>query len=299
MQDITSGKLALNSYEAPDAIGRTCHFNCKRRVHMVSHLKEVHGISEDSYALAIAKDSLRSSGRSFWGCGFCVTLFISFSDRIRHIAKQHFEAGMTIEDWDVRKVIKGLLSQRMVNQAWKPELGGETGFSQPGTAWHASNTDRLQYLLEMGASNLHDGYSLAKAAYEASGIGSSHRNQGDLMSPFRSQPLPTHTSLLNSVPQGTRTDVSHSPLISQAGQSSTQAAFDIARYHSTAFQDPPLPFSSDYRLSPMHIQHSDFLDSTIGQTTTHQPQGLDERAHPTEYPIEVDDVFDDIVHWDG
>ena len=293
-----SGKPALTGYEALKVRGFNCHFNCKRRVHMVSHLKETHGSTEDSHALAIAKDSLRSSGRKFWSCGFCVTLFLSFSDRIKHIAKQHFEVGTTMDDWDVSKVIRGLLSQPLVNEAWNIESGGDTEFSRPEMAWHASNTDRLQSQLEMGASNRHDGYSLAEAAYEASDMGSGSCTQSDLMTPFQSQPLPANYSMLNPIPLGMQMNLVHSPFISQEGQSSSQTAFDTVPEQSTTYQDPRLPFSSGSKLNPTNLRYLDFTDSTIGQTTTTEPQGLDERAHPTEHSFQARNEFDDIMSWD-
>ena len=266
---------------------------------MVSHLKEAHRITENSRALAIAKESLRSSGRKFWACGFCVTVFSSFSDRIKHLAKQHFEAGMMIDAWDTSKVIKGLLLQPIVDQAWEVEMGDQHGVPRPEMSWHASNTGRVQTQLEMGASSGYEGYSLAKAAYEASQIGSGISNQSDLMSPFQSQHLPAHNPMLNPMPPRMQTDVVYAPSMNQHGLGSTQTASNSAHNHSTAFQDPWPPSSGGSGFNLPHTRYSGFSSSTSGQTTTHEPQGFDGRAHLTEHSFQEREEFDDIVRWGG
>lgn len=90
-------------------------------------------------------------------------------------------------------MIKGLLLQPGIVEAWDVEMATHHGFEQPERVWQASTIGDLQARLEMGPSNEQSPQSLAKAAYEASWGASS------VQSPYQHQLLPAQSSSLHGV----------------------------------------------------------------------------------------------------
>ena len=145
----------------------TCHFVCKRRDQMVKHLSNSHAFYDDAGALLLAKQWLQGSGRRFWSCGFCVILFWTFQERLKHIADEHLEKGKSVRDWDMTNVIKGLLSQPHVYDSFELEVEARPGLSRSELSWQASNLEDLQLQLEFGPTAERDASFLAKAAFDA------------------------------------------------------------------------------------------------------------------------------------
>lgn len=76
---------------------------------------------------------------------------------------KHFERGRTLDEWDITKVIEGLLLQpRMVN-VWKTPLGwGSSEFT-----WNTDAVKILQHNLELGPSDPEHAVVLARAVCKA------------------------------------------------------------------------------------------------------------------------------------
>ncbi|KAL2042574.1 hypothetical protein N7G274_004333 [Stereocaulon virgatum] len=127
-------------------------FSCKRRYDMVRHLKKVHGVDSKAEGEAMAGKWKQTLDKSAWACGFCLTTFSNFQDRLRHL-QLHFEQGKTMDNWSTTLVIQGLLQQPSILEAWKAKLvdvlpGSETW----QFVWKEPTVKELQYRLEMGPS---------------------------------------------------------------------------------------------------------------------------------------------------
>ena len=135
---------------------------------MVTHLRKIHAIHK-SQGEAIAMKFKQSVKKQAWSCGFCVNTFITFHDRMSHIAAQHFERGQTIAEWDTTKVIQGLLRQVGMIKAWTEKLASLHIWEVDNIniIWGGDVITTLQHHLEVGPSDHKSAVSLAEAAYTA------------------------------------------------------------------------------------------------------------------------------------
>ncbi len=162
-----------SSQEAPQMIGRkteihrVCDFSCKRRDHMVTHLNERHEIHKVAQARTLADQWRRTTGKMFWSCGFCVCLFTSFAERLKHIGSEHYEQNQTYDEWDSTRLIRGLLLQPGVQRAWDAILATGPIHHCSELVWDRRTIEEIQYRLEMGPSPIQSAESLAMAAYKA------------------------------------------------------------------------------------------------------------------------------------
>ena len=117
---------------------------------MVTHLDRVHGIYDRTQGEAVATMWKYCTPKQTWACGFCVSTFSTFSERLKHL-QAHFEHGMTLDDWDSSKVIQGLLEQPALKEVWKAKVatlmpGAETW----SFVWKNPDLKYLQRKLEEG-----------------------------------------------------------------------------------------------------------------------------------------------------
>lgn len=84
---------------------------------MTKHFSKCHEVYDTARACTLAKNWLRGSGRQFWSCGLCVSLFRSLQERLKHIEVEHFRRHESIDGWNVTNVIHGLLKQPGVCEA--------------------------------------------------------------------------------------------------------------------------------------------------------------------------------------
>ena len=124
-------------------------------------------VSERAIGESLADKWRRDQGKRFWACGFCVTLFLSFTDRLRHICKEHYDQGQKLEEWDANNVIRGLLLQPRVDGPWKSLVDAHCFHSASELTWKSSELKDLQYKLEIGPTDGRSGEHLAKVAYSA------------------------------------------------------------------------------------------------------------------------------------
>ncbi len=134
---------------------------------MVNHLSKIHGISAKSQGEAIAAKWKYTVEKQAWSCGFCVNTFVTFNDRLSHIATEHFELGQTIDGWDATKVIQGLLQQPGITKAWEEQIASVPTWERPEITWEKDAVVELQHDLEVGPNDEKSALNLAEAAYMA------------------------------------------------------------------------------------------------------------------------------------
>ena len=162
-----------SSQEAPQMINETtethraCNFSCKRRDHMVTHLNRRHEIHNVAQARISADQWRCTTGKMFWSCGFCIRLFTTFAERLKHIGSEHYERRQTYEEWDTTKLIRGLLLQPGVQRAWDAILATGPVHHFEEFVWDRRTGEETRYLLEMGPSPTQSAESLAMAAHKA------------------------------------------------------------------------------------------------------------------------------------
>ena len=152
---------------------QACHqwlsdsFSSKRRHELVYHLRKVHGIESKHQGESIAVKWKNTVEKQAWSCGFCVTTFTSFNERLSHIATQHFERGQTIDEWDTTKVIQGLLRQPGLIESWEGKLRSLQFWEIEDIMWESHAIVDIQHDLEVGPSDEKRAIDLVEAAYMA------------------------------------------------------------------------------------------------------------------------------------
>ena len=104
-----------------------------------------------------------------WSCGFCVIALANFEDRLSHIAL-HFENGQTMDEWDITKVIRGLLHQPGVIKAWEERMASQPEGQTEFRYWKQGRIKALRRDLEVGPNSKKAARDLAEAAFAASEV---------------------------------------------------------------------------------------------------------------------------------
>ncbi|KAI3325614.1 hypothetical protein HD806DRAFT_490777 [Xylariaceae sp. AK1471] len=100
------------------------------------HHKEDHGCkscTHDKDPSCIVGPPVKSA----WGCGFCIAFLESWEIRVNHL-ETHFQEGCKTAEWDLSKVIQGLLLRPFVKDAWESLMAQEHGCSEqewPVSEW--------------------------------------------------------------------------------------------------------------------------------------------------------------------
>ncbi len=136
--------------------------SCKRRADLVKHLRNYHEVENKAQGEGIADTWKETTNKQAWSCGFCIYLFHTFGDRLQHIAK-HFEDGQTLNEWDITKVIDGLLKQPGLTNIWRMPLD----WKFKDISWKKDAVKRLQHDLELGPSDPRHAQALVQAVYDA------------------------------------------------------------------------------------------------------------------------------------
>ena len=133
------GHLDAHSVQQCITKGRTY----SRKANLVKHLEEVHRIQDGS---ALAEAWRIAFKKRYFSCGFCIILFDNINDQLNHIDIHHFRQLEDICNWDMTKVIKGLLLQSGVDIAWHDI---STDYAESGFSWDISCNRDLQLRLEL------------------------------------------------------------------------------------------------------------------------------------------------------
>ena len=144
-------------------------FTCKRRDIMVNHLNKSHGIIEAHRGRDLADQWRHTMTKQAWSCGFCSSLFYTFQDRLKHVDIEHFRKHQSVNEWDLNKVILGLLQQPKMQRAWKTRAASLPPWVHPeNLAWDKATAQGLRAKLEKGPSDDRHAITLADEAYSAS-----------------------------------------------------------------------------------------------------------------------------------
>lgn len=139
----------------------------KRRYDMVGHLKDIHAIFDKALGGEIADKWRCKSSKCAWSCGFCVHLSTSHQEHLKHIGTAHFETGQSVKDWEYSNIIRGLLLQSGINEAWLNLLESLESFRPSEIKWNREGNENLLHRLERGLRGNETPQNLAKAAYDS------------------------------------------------------------------------------------------------------------------------------------
>ena len=141
-----------------------------RKANLVKHLEEVHRILDGS---ALAEAWRIAFKKRYFSCGFCIMLFNNINDQLNHIDVHHFRQLEDICNWDMTKVIKGLLLQPGIDMAWH---GISANYAELAFSWDISCNRDLQLRLEL-ADEAPD--ALAAAVFNSCTYDWSHHKYDD------------------------------------------------------------------------------------------------------------------------
>ena len=165
----------LNIHSVQQCITRSRTYT--RKANLVKHLEEVHRIQDGS---ALAEAWRIAFKKRYFSCGFCIILFDNINDQLNHIDIHHFRQFEDICNWDMTKVIKGLLLQSGVDIAWH---GISANYAESGFSWDISCNRDLQLRLELAeeapntlAAAVFNGctYDWSHHSYEDTGLTMGH-----------------------------------------------------------------------------------------------------------------------------
>lgn len=114
------------------------------------------------------KSMLRVHNKKAYGCGFCITLCRSWSERCEHVAR-HFEAGSTKSDWCFTNVVKSLLLQSELATVWEKFMSREHGTDRaawPNFVWDRREARDLVRSMEQNGMVHEKVKAIAQNAYD-------------------------------------------------------------------------------------------------------------------------------------
>lgn len=125
-----------------------------RRVNLVHHLSDYHGLS-NSAACNLADELRCTDMKKAYACGFCIQMFGSLRDQLEHIEQDHWRFNQDISEWDLNKVIHGLLLQPNIQSCWRHLLGDNSGATR-NLIWNTSEAGYLIRRLESSEEPAND-----------------------------------------------------------------------------------------------------------------------------------------------
>ncbi|KAL9070758.1 MAG: hypothetical protein Q9161_004692 [Pseudevernia consocians] len=130
----------LNTHSVPECIGR----QYTRKKTLIKHLEKNHGVDDGS---VLAGKCEYTVNKKYFACGFCVSCFSSLQEQVNHI-DAHYKSSKHIRDWDSDMVIRGLLSQPILNEYWRSALAGNPQLKESWFKWDPKLVKQLQRRLE-------------------------------------------------------------------------------------------------------------------------------------------------------
>ena len=131
---------------------------------MTKHLISIHRVNQKAEAENLADQCRVPIGRKFWSCGFCIVLFLTENEQLKHICNRHAKKGHSYDSMNLSNVNRGLLLQPQVNEAWDAVLTARYGSNAPDLFWHGPQAEDLRLQLELGPTNERSAQSLADTA---------------------------------------------------------------------------------------------------------------------------------------
>lgn len=162
IQDPSSGHLREHSAFECSGPSNT-PLTKSRRSNMVRHLA-AHGITGQA-AFELAERWRCTLRKKAFSCGFCISVFSTLTEQLNHIDNAHFAQGQKMHAWSQDNVIRGLLLQPHISDAWQAVLNLRSEVRHSELRWNPPDAEVLQFRLEMGEQSGHD---VAFAALNAS-----------------------------------------------------------------------------------------------------------------------------------
>ena len=228
-------------------------FTCKRRDIMVNHLNKSHGITEALQGRDLANQWRHTVKKQAWSCGFCISLFLSFQDRLKHVDIVHFRRHQSIHEWDLNKVILGLLQQPKMENAWKTRMASLPPWVHPeNISWDKATAKDLRATLEIGPSDDRHATTLADAAYFASKSKEGSRGQSGTNVANRHSDATAQASFLSSPSHypGTSALTSDSELYHRPSPAITDSAAHLISNDPSFFEAPTDAFALGNTVEP-------------------------------------------------
>ena len=149
--------------------GSSSPFSCETTQDMFDHLHQAHHVDDWRTLTRLVSTLEVTVNKQAWSCGFCVIALANFEQRLSHIAL-HFENGQTMDEWDITKVIRGLLHQPGVIEAWKERTASQPEGETEVRYWKKGSIKTLRRDLEVGPNSKKTARDLAEAAFAASEV---------------------------------------------------------------------------------------------------------------------------------
>ena len=160
-----------------------CHICPKRgysrKINLLRHLIDVHHLSDDA-ASNQAGECRRTKTKKAYACGFCIRVFSTHADQLNHIDHEHWRCNEDFRNWDLNKVIQGLLLHPDLQSSWLDLLRGTSSPTQDLT-WNLWEAESLITRLE---SSQQPAIVLAVAAF-------AQLRRVDLSPKHRVEPFPS------------------------------------------------------------------------------------------------------------
>ena len=146
-----------------------------RKENLIAHLEDKHGMRNGS---VLAKQSKYTVDQKYFACGFCVFCCNSLNELVNHIDARHYRNSEHICDWEDDNVIRGLLSQPVVDEYWRSVRAADPHLQQSWFMWDPTHAKQLRHRLEMSREPAH---ILFQAVIEKSNYGMSQYGHGELV----------------------------------------------------------------------------------------------------------------------
>ena len=99
-----------------------------------------------------------------YSCGLCIKLFSTLLERTNHLAHDHYERGENRDGWDATTLIRGLLLQSEISEAFQKRYAMDPSSSTFRLTWTSPTARLLRNRLE---SRRESPRALAQAAFDA------------------------------------------------------------------------------------------------------------------------------------
>ena len=124
-----------------------------RKTNLLGHLEASHEFSHEEGS-DLAETWKKTIPKQYFSCGFCISLFTSILDQLNHIDNEHFKKMQQIGEWDINKVIRGLLKQPDVAFVWQNVFQSNSASQE--LTWVTSVAKDLQLRLELSNETARD-----------------------------------------------------------------------------------------------------------------------------------------------
>lgn len=260
----------LRDHDRPEEhLCSICHDSFSDRPSLASHYRDIHNLSSSPTTQHMVKLPTRGA----WGCGFCGAFVQSRPDYLDHVGR-HCEEGMQGAHWQHSSVIRGLLKQPKIAEAWnrlvtnqERDRGTRLHFTwdEQATGRHAAteaddarNPSRLQDILEFFASSSSDPQNIAQYAFDTAQI-RTEQNVNSLVKAYYSHGLRPLPESPDDITSHCVDGMSYLNLEQSAPQISNRNSDNRVPAESSPF---PVSFAGDISTAAFH-SHATVVESGL------------------------------------